>query len=83
MTLRITYRKSAIGYPHDQRATLSALGLRRLHQTVERDASPSVLGMVQKVRHLVSVDGAAADSPQGMAILAAVGDASAVGEPAS
>lgn len=67
--LRISYRKSAIGYAHDQRATLAALGLRRLHQTVELEATPSVVGMVQKVRHLVSVDGAPADSPAGMAAL--------------
>jgi large subunit ribosomal protein L30 len=69
-TMRITYRKSAIGCPKDQRATLAALGLRRLHQTVEQQASPSVRGMVFKVRHLVSVDGAPADSPRGSAALA-------------
>jgi len=60
--VRITYRKSAIGYPRDQRATLTALGLRKLHQTVEHDATPAIRGMVQKVRHLVSVDGRPADA---------------------
>ncbi|HKR99470.1 MAG TPA: 50S ribosomal protein L30 [Candidatus Dormibacteraeota bacterium] len=74
--LHITYRKSAIGYPKDQRATLTALGLRKLHQTVEQDASPSVRGMVFKVRHLVSVDGKPADTPAGSAALAAAGDES-------
>src|SRR5439155_25731978 len=71
--IRITYRKSAIGYAHDQRATLVALGLKRRHQTVEHEATPAIRGMVAKVRHLVSVDGAPADTPAGMAVLAAHG----------
>ena len=71
-TLHITYRKSAIGYARDQRRTLTALGLRRLHQTVEHEANPAVLGMVRKVRHLVSVDGKPADSADGMNLLAGV-----------
>jgi len=82
-TLRITYRKSAIGYPHGQKATLTALGLRRLHQTVEREATPSVRGMVQKVRHLVSVDGAPADSTKGMSVLAALSESPATDEPST
>ena len=69
-SLRVTYRKSAIGYAWDQKATLVALGLRRLHQTVEHEATPSIRGMVYKVRHLVSVDGVAADSPEGVRLLA-------------
>ena len=76
-TLRVTYRKSAIGYAADQKRTLAALGLRRLHQTVEHEATPSIRGMVQKVRHLVSVDGVPADTPQGMAVLADHADAKA------
>jgi large subunit ribosomal protein L30 len=35
---------------------LEALGLRRMHQTVEHDATPSIIGMVNKVKHLVSVE---------------------------
>jgi large subunit ribosomal protein L30 len=70
-TLRVTYRKSTIGYAKDQKATVAALGLRKLNHTVEQPNSSSVRGMVHKVRHLVSVDGHAADSPEGMAILAA------------
>ena len=70
-SLRVTYRKSAIGYASDQKRTLAALGLRRLHQTVEHEATPSIRGMVQKVRHLVSVDGVPADSAEGMSVLAA------------
>jgi len=69
--MRVTYRKSAIGYAHDQKATIAALGLRRLHQTVEHPDTPALRGMVHKVRHLVSVDGVAADSPAGMALLSA------------
>jgi large subunit ribosomal protein L30 len=69
-TLRITYRKSAIGYARDQKATVAALGLRRLQQTVEHPDTPTLRGMVQKVRHLVSVNGVPADSPQGVALLA-------------
>jgi large subunit ribosomal protein L30 len=56
--LRVTYLKSAIGYAHDQKSTIRALGLRRLHQTVELPDNPSVRGMCFKVRHLVSVNDA-------------------------
>ena len=48
-------RKSGIGHPQDQKDTIRALGLRRLHQTVEHDDSPSVRGMVEKIKHLVVV----------------------------
>jgi large subunit ribosomal protein L30 len=61
-TLRVTYRKSAIGYARDQKATIAALGLRRLHQTVEHADTPAMRGMIEKVRHLVSVDGVPADA---------------------
>ncbi|MGD0834223.1 MAG: 50S ribosomal protein L30 [Candidatus Dormibacteria bacterium] len=70
-SLRVTYRKSAIGYAADQKATIAALGLKRLNHTVEHEDTPALRGMVQKVRHLVSVDGVAADSTAGMARLAA------------
>lgn len=48
-------RRSGIGHPQDQRGTLRALGLRRLHQTVEHEDSPTLRGMVEKVKHLVVV----------------------------
>ncbi len=54
--LRITWKKSAIGYAKDQKATIRALGLRRLHHSVEHDDSPSIRGMADKVRHLVAVE---------------------------
>jgi large subunit ribosomal protein L30 len=72
-TVRVTYRKSAIGYAHDQKATVAALGLRRIRQTVEHPDTPALRGMVHKVRHLVSVDGVPADSVEVAARLAAGG----------
>jgi large subunit ribosomal protein L30 len=53
--LRITWRKSAIGYQRDQKRTIEALGLRRLGHTVEHGDSRAVRGMITKVRHLVEV----------------------------
>jgi len=48
--------RSKINCPQDQKRTLEALGLRKMGQVVEHDASPAVLGMVNKVKHLVSVE---------------------------
>ncbi len=56
--LRITLTKSSIGYADDQRRTLKALGLRRLNQSVVREDSSSVRGMIIKVRHLLKVEAA-------------------------
>lgn len=55
-TLRVTYRKSAIGYRQDQKDTIRKLGLRRLHQTVEHEDTPAIRGMVAAVQHLVNVE---------------------------
>lgn len=54
--LRIQWVKSASGHKQDQRATVRALGLRRLQQTVEHNDTPQIRGMVFKVRHLVKVE---------------------------
>ncbi|MBI4297206.1 MAG: 50S ribosomal protein L30 [Chloroflexi bacterium] len=54
--VRITWVKSGIGYTQDQRRTIRALGLRRLHQAVEQTDSPSVRGMIGKVMHLLKVE---------------------------
>jgi large subunit ribosomal protein L30 len=54
--LRITYFKSAIGYNEKQKATIRALGFRRLQQVVEHDDSPVIRGMINKVSHLVRVE---------------------------
>jgi large subunit ribosomal protein L30 len=56
-TLRITWRKSAIGYRQSQKDTIQKLGLRRLNQTVEQEDSPALRGMLDKVAHLVDVEG--------------------------
>ena len=47
--------RSAIGRTKNQKLTLEALGLKKLHQVVEHEATPSILGMVATVRHLVEV----------------------------
>lgn len=54
--LKLTLVRSVIGRPKKQKATIEALGLRKMNQTVEKDASPQVRGMVQKVQHLLSVE---------------------------
>ncbi len=54
--LRITWKKSAIGYKEDQKQTIRSLGFRRLGQTVEHGDTRTVRGMILKVRHLVSVE---------------------------
>jgi large subunit ribosomal protein L30 len=54
--LRITWTKSAIGYAKDQKKTISALGLKRLHHTVEHDDTRAIRGMAHKVRHLVELE---------------------------
>jgi large subunit ribosomal protein L30 len=68
-TVRVTYRKSSIGYAWDQKRTLAALGLKKLNHTVEHEATPSIRGMVHKVRHLVAINGEPADSPAGAELL--------------
>jgi large subunit ribosomal protein L30 len=54
--IRITQVKSKIGRPERQKRTLEALGIRKLNHSVEHEATPQILGMVQKVRHLVRVE---------------------------
>jgi len=51
--LRIKWVKGAIGYQRNQKATIAALGLRKLGQVVEREDTPQIRGMVFTVRHLV------------------------------
>ncbi len=54
--IRITQVKSGIGKPLRQKRTLEALGLRKMHQTVEKEATPQILGMVHKIKHLVHTE---------------------------
>jgi large subunit ribosomal protein L30 len=55
-TLRVTLVRSPIGFTKDQKQTVLALGLRRMHQTVEHKDHPALRGMIRKVIHLVQVE---------------------------
>jgi large subunit ribosomal protein L30 len=54
--VRLTLRRSPIGYSKEHKATIRALGFKRLHQTVEHVDSPTLRGMLYKVAHLVVVE---------------------------
>ena len=53
--IKIKQVRSRIGRPKDQRITLDALGLRKMNAVVEHNATPQILGMVNKVSHLINV----------------------------
>ena len=54
--IKITQVRSAINRPKDQKLTLKALGLKKLNNPVEHNATPQIEGMINKVKHLVSVE---------------------------
>ncbi len=54
--LRITLVRSPIGYSKRQKATVRALGLKRLGDSVEQEDTPAIRGMIEKVKHLVEVE---------------------------
>ncbi len=54
-TIKIKQVRSRIRCPKDQKRTLDALGLRKMQAVVEHEATPQILGMVNKVKHLVKV----------------------------
>mgnify|MGYP003574726750 CR=1 FL=1 len=54
--IKITQVRSIINRPGDQKKTVEALGLRRMHQSVVQEATPQILGMVNKVKHLVRTE---------------------------
>jgi large subunit ribosomal protein L30 len=54
--VRITQIKSSIGQPERQKRILAALGLKKMHQSVEHDDTPQVMGMVNKLKHLVKAE---------------------------
>lgn len=54
--IKITWTRSTIGRPGNQRKIIESLGLRRLHHTVVHQDSPTIRGMVNKVSHLVKVE---------------------------
>jgi large subunit ribosomal protein L30 len=55
-TFKVTQVKSVIDRPKKQKDTIKALGLKKMNQSVEVEATPQVLGMVKKVAHLVEVE---------------------------
>ena len=55
-TIRVTLVRSPIGYTKDQKETVLALGLRRLHQTIEHKDTPALRGMLTKVIHLLKIE---------------------------
>jgi large subunit ribosomal protein L30 len=54
-TIKIKQVRSAIRRPADQKATIKALGFRKLNQMIEKEATPQILGMVKKIQHLIEV----------------------------
>lgn len=55
-TVRVTLVRSPIGFTKDQKATVRALGLRHLHQTVEHADTPALRGMLTKIVHLLKIE---------------------------
>jgi len=54
-TIKIKQVRSTIKRPAVQKATIKALGFKKINQVIEKDATPQILGMVRKVQHLVQV----------------------------
>ena len=54
--IKITQSRSIIGRPERQKRTIAALGLRRMHHTIEVEGTPQVLGMIEKVKHLLTIE---------------------------
>jgi large subunit ribosomal protein L30 len=54
--IRITQVRSRNGKPERQKRTLDALGIHKLNHSVEHEATPQILGMVEKVRHLIKIE---------------------------
>ena len=53
--IKIKQIKSRIGRPKDQKKTLDALGLRKMNAIIEHDENPQILGMIRKIRHLLTI----------------------------
>ena len=54
--VKVTQIRSVIGRSKRQKATIEALGLRKMNQTVEHEATPQIMGMIAKVAHLISYE---------------------------
>jgi large subunit ribosomal protein L30 len=55
MSIQIKLVKSTAGRPERQKATVKALGLRKMNHTITKEESPAVMGMIEKVKHLLEV----------------------------
>ena len=53
--IKIKQVRSRIGRPKDQKLTLDALGLRKMNRIVEHEATPQIMGMINKVKHLIAI----------------------------
>ena len=53
--VKIVQTKSKIGRPKDQKRTLEALGLKKINCVVEHNATPQIIGMINKVKHLIKI----------------------------
>mgnify|MGYP001200170945 CR=1 FL=1 len=53
--IKIAQVKSKIGRPKDQKKTLEALGLKKINSVVEHNSTPQIVGMVNKVKHLIKI----------------------------
>ena len=53
--VKIVQIKSKIGRPKDQKRTLEALGLKKINDVVEHNATPQIIGMINKVKHLIKI----------------------------
>ena len=53
--IKIKQIRSRIGRPKDQKRTLDALGLTKMHKVVQHNSTPQILGMVHKIKHLITV----------------------------
>jgi large subunit ribosomal protein L30 len=54
--IKITQVRSTIKRPKDQKLTMQALGLRKINHTIEKNATPQIMGMIRKVAHLIKVE---------------------------
>ncbi len=54
--IKIKQVKSGIGQPVRQKRTLEALGFKKLNQVIEKEATPQVMGMIEKVAHLITIE---------------------------
>ena len=54
-TIKLKQVRSRIGRPKDQKRTLDALGLKKINSVVEHKSTPQILGMINKVKHLITV----------------------------